>query len=114
MEKWGAIDELVAFFYDSLSGMMSQAEEFFGLQQGVYNSCKVWADEIICRIASDATDCLNPSRGHCRQFSSSPRRSQILFGSGKGLPRWHPLAPLAGAINSCLPCFLTLCHRLGW
>ena len=48
MEKWGAIDELVAFFYDSLSGMMSQAEEFFGLQQGVYNSCKVWADEIIC------------------------------------------------------------------
>ena len=23
MEKWGAIDELVAFFYDSLSNMMS-------------------------------------------------------------------------------------------
>ena len=31
MEKRGAIDELVAFFYDSLSSMMGQSEEFFGL-----------------------------------------------------------------------------------
>jgi hypothetical protein len=29
MEKWGTIDELVTFFYDSLSGMMGRAEEFF-------------------------------------------------------------------------------------
>jgi hypothetical protein len=32
MEKQGAIDELVTFFYDPLSGMMGLAEEFFGLQ----------------------------------------------------------------------------------
>lgn len=31
MDKWGTIDELVTFFYDSLSGMMGWAEEFFGL-----------------------------------------------------------------------------------
>ena len=32
MEKRGAINELVTFFYHSLSGMMRQMEEFFGLQ----------------------------------------------------------------------------------
>lgn len=31
MERRGAIDELVTFFYDSLSSMMGRAEEFFGL-----------------------------------------------------------------------------------
>ena len=31
MEKRGAIDELAAFFYDSLSSMISRAEDFFGL-----------------------------------------------------------------------------------
>jgi hypothetical protein len=41
MEQRGAIDELVAFFYDSPSGMMGQVEEFFSLQQGMYDSCKV-------------------------------------------------------------------------
>lgn len=29
MERRGTIDELIAFFYDSLSGMMGQVEEFF-------------------------------------------------------------------------------------
>lgn len=29
MERHGSIDELVTFFYDSLSSMMSQVEEFF-------------------------------------------------------------------------------------
>lgn len=31
MEKRGAINELVAFFYDSLSSMMGQMGEFFDL-----------------------------------------------------------------------------------
>lgn len=41
MEQRGTIDELVAFFYDSLLGMMGQADEFFSLQQGMYDSCEV-------------------------------------------------------------------------
>jgi hypothetical protein len=33
-----AFDELVTFFYDSFAVMASHAGEFFGLQQGMYDS----------------------------------------------------------------------------
>jgi hypothetical protein len=41
MERCGAIDGLVAFFYDSLSRMMCRGEEFFNLQHGMYDSYEV-------------------------------------------------------------------------
>jgi hypothetical protein len=40
--KWrGAFNELVTFFYDSFAVMAGRAGEFFGLQQGMYDSCGV-------------------------------------------------------------------------
>lgn len=50
IERRGTIDELVAFFYDSLSGMMSQAKEFFRLQHGMYDSCEVRIGKAIAKL----------------------------------------------------------------
>ena len=35
------MDELVAFFFDSFVVMVGHAGEFFGLQQGMYDSYRV-------------------------------------------------------------------------
>jgi hypothetical protein len=39
-----AFDELVAFFYDYFAMMTNHAGEFFGLQQGIYDSCEASAN----------------------------------------------------------------------
>lgn len=114
MEKRGAIGELVAFFYDSLSSMMGWVEEFFGLQQGVYESCEVHASKMIFQITSGVTGCLSSSCRRCRRVSSFPGRSRILSGSGRGLPYWRPPTPSTWAIDSCLPCSPTLHRTLEW
>ena len=47
MKRRGTFDELVAFFYDSFVEMTGRAGEFFGLQQGIYDSYEVrigWAN----------------------------------------------------------------------
>jgi hypothetical protein len=41
MKRHGAFDKLVAFFYDSFIEMIGYAGSFFGLQQGIYDSCGV-------------------------------------------------------------------------
>jgi hypothetical protein len=44
IKRRDTFDELVAFFYDSFAMMMmGHVGEFFGLQQGIYDSCGVSA-----------------------------------------------------------------------
>ena len=47
VKQHGAFDELAAFFYDSFTEMMGHAGMFFGLQQGIYDSCGVRIDQIV-------------------------------------------------------------------
>lgn len=41
IKRRGAFDELVSFFHDSFAVIAGHAGEFFGLQQGMCDSCGV-------------------------------------------------------------------------
>lgn len=112
MERHSTVDRLVTFFYDSLSSMMSQAEEFFSLQQGMYDSYEVRIGKAIAKIADNMMDRLNSLRCCHRRCSSFLEGSRILSRSGRESPRWHPLAPLVEARDPCPPYYPTLRRTL--